>query len=86
MSTGSNSNKDKTLDIVVNGTEYPVDKKEKISFTEVAALAFPGDTTSTFSITYSRGHSEKAEGILSPGSSVKVVPGMSFSVDRTGQS
>lgn len=76
----------KLVTIVVNGTPFEVPKKDIITYTEVAALAYPGETESTFSITYTRGHGNKPEGILSPGGSVKVKEGMAFSVDRTGQS
>jgi Xaa-Pro aminopeptidase len=40
----------------------------------------------TYSVKYKRGHGNKPEGILSPGSSVKVKEGMIFSVSDTGQS
>ena len=76
----------KTVTIVVNGTPYEVPKKEFITYDEVVALAYPGDTQSTFSITYTRGHGSKPDGILSPGGSVKAKEGIAFSVDRTGQS
>ena len=77
--------KEKTVTIVVNGTPHDVPKKELISYAEVAELAFPGDTQTIYSITYTRGHEGK-QGILSPGDSVKVKEGMSFHVDPTGQS
>lgn len=81
--------KDKTVTIVVDGTPHEVPKKELITYLEVVALAYPDyaqHPETTYSITYMRGHGDKPEGILSPGGSVKVKEGMSFRVDRTGQS
>lgn len=81
--------KDKTVTIVVDGTPHEVPKEENITYTEVVTLAypdFPQHPEITFSVTYTRGHGEKPEGILVPGGSVKVKEGMSFSVNRTGQS
>ena len=75
--------------IVVDGTPHQVPKKESVTYQEVVALAYPDYTQHpeiTYSITYERGHGEKAEGILNPGGSVKVKEGMSFRVNRTGQS
>ena len=81
--------KDKTVTIVVDGTPHEVPKKENITYTEVVTLAypdFPQHPEITFSVTYTRGHGDKPEGILAPGGSIKVKEGMSFRVNRTGQS
>lgn len=81
--------KDKTVTITVDGTEYEVPKKDFISYDEVVTLAYPDypqHPEMTYSVTYSRGHGDKPEGILSPGGSVKVKEGMAFRVNRTGQS
>lgn len=81
--------KDKTVTIVVDGTPYEVPKKDEITYLEVATLAdptYPQHPETTYSITYTRGHGNRPEGILAPGGSVKVKEGMSFVVDRTGQS
>lgn len=79
----------KTVTITVDGTEYEVPKKDMISYEEVVILTypdFPQHPEMTYSVTYSRGHGDKPEGILSPGGSVKVKEGMAFRVNRTGQS
>jgi hypothetical protein len=80
---------DKTVTIVVDGTPHEVAKKENITYVEVVTLAYPDypqHPEITYSVTYTRGQGEKPEGILPPGGSVKVKEGMSFSVNRTGQS
>jgi hypothetical protein len=81
--------KDKTVTIVVDGTPHQVPKKEDITYVEVVTLAYPDypqHPEVTYSVTYTRGDGKKPEGILAPGGSVKVKEGMSFRVDRTGQS
>ena len=81
--------KDKTVTIVVDGTPYEVPKKDEITYAEVVTHAYPDypqHPEITYSVTYTRGHGNKPEGILSPGGSVKVKEGMSFVVNRTGQS
>jgi hypothetical protein len=81
--------KEKTVAIIVDGTPHQVPKKEQITYVEVVTLAhpdYPQHPEITYSVTYTRGHGDKPEGILSPGSSVKVKEGMSFIVNRTGQS
>jgi Multiubiquitin len=81
--------KDKTVTIVVDGTPHEVPKGENITYAKVVTLAYPDypqHPEITYSVTFTRGHSEKPEGILAPGGSVKVKEGMSFSVNRTGQS
>lgn len=81
--------KDKTVTIVVDGTPHEVPKKELITYTEVVTLAYPDypqHPEITYSVTYTHGHGDKPEGILAPGGSVKVKEGMSFRVNRTGQS
>ena len=84
-----NMDKEKrTVTIIVEGTphEWP---KEEITYAEVVTLEFPDYAQHpeiTYSVTYRRGHGNKPEGILSPGSSVKVKDGMIFNVSQTGQS
>ena len=81
--------KAKTVTIVVDGTPHKVPKKEHITYAEVVTLAYPDypqHPEITYSVTYTRGHNGKPEGILAPGGSVKVKEGMAFRVDRTGQS
>lgn len=80
---------EKMVTIVVDGTPHEVPKKEDITYAEVVTLAYPDypqHPEITYSVTYTRGHGHKPEGILVPGGSVKVKEGMSFRVDRTGQS
>jgi hypothetical protein len=80
---------EKTVTIVVDGTEHRVPKNEYITYAEVVTLAYPDypqHPEITYSVTYTQGHREKPEGILNPGESVKVKEGMSFRVNRTGQS
>ena len=79
----------KTVTIVVDGTPHEVPKNETITYAEVVTLAYPDypqHPEITYSVTYTRGHGDKPEGILPPGGSVKVKEGMAFSVNRTGQS
>jgi hypothetical protein len=81
--------KPKTVTIVVDGTPHEVPKKERITYAEVVTLAYPDYAQHpeiTYSVTYSRGHNDKPDGILPPGGSVKVKDGMAFNVNRTGQS
>jgi hypothetical protein len=82
------SNTQKMVTIIVNGTkhEWP---KGKISYDQVVTLDVPDHAQHpeiTYSVKYTKGHSGKPEGILSPGGSVEVVDGMVFSVSETGQS
>lgn len=81
--------KPKAITIVVDGTPHEVPKNERISYAEVVTLAYPDYAQHpeiTYSVTYSRGHNDKPDGILPPGGSVKVKEGMAFNVNRTGQS
>jgi hypothetical protein len=79
----------KTVTIVVDGTPHEVPKNENITYAEVVTLAYPDypqHPEITYSVTYTHGQGDKPEGILVPGGSVKVKEGMSFRVNRTGQS
>ncbi len=78
--------KEKDVTIIVNGREHEVEKDE-ITYAEVVALAFnnpPNDST-IFVVTYRRGHSNKPEGTLVEGGSVKVKKGMIFNVTPTNR-
>jgi hypothetical protein len=89
MLTTPEEDKTKTVSIVVDGTPHQVPKKENITYAEVVMLAYPDHLSHpeiTYSVTYTRGNGDKPEGILAPGGSVKVKEGMSFRVNRTGQS
>jgi len=78
----------KTVTIVVNGTPHEWPKGE-ITYAEVVTLDVPDYAQHpeiTYSVKYKKGQGDKPEGTLSPGGSVKVKEGMSFSVSETGQS
>ena len=80
---------DKTVTIIVEGTPHEWPKSEDISYGQVVRLEVPDydkHPEITYSVTYTRGHGNKPEGILSPGATVKVKEGMVFSVSETGQS
>ncbi len=79
---------EKALTIVVNAVAKVVTQKE-LSFNDLVTLAFggpPADENMEFTITYRRGHGDKAEGVLRPGESVKVKDGMIFDVTATRRS
>ena len=79
----------KTIEIIVNGTQFEWTKNDEITYAEVVTLDVPDYAQHpeiTYSVTYKNGHGNKPEGTLSPGGSVKVKDGMSFSVSPTGQS
>lgn len=81
--------KDKTITIIVDGTPHEVPKKENLTYAEVVTLAYPDYAQHpeiTYSVTFTRGHGDKPEGILAPGGKVKAKEGMVFRVNRTGQS
>jgi len=78
----------KAVKIIVEGTphEWP---KEEITYAEVVTLEVPDYAQHpeiTYSVTYEKGHGNKPEGVLAPGSAVKVKEGMNFHVAETGQS
>ncbi|GAB7072075.1 multiubiquitin domain-containing protein [Mycobacterium hodleri] len=82
--------KDKEYEIVVNGTETPVDH-DTVSYEELGERAFPGhDPAAMFTVSYrhadpSRGG--KASGTLVAGESVKVkMQGTEFNVRLTTRS
>ena len=79
---------EKTVTIVVEGTEHEWPKDE-IGYTEVVTLEVPDFAQHpeiTYSVRYKRGHGNKPEGTLVPGARVKVKDGMIFNVSETGQS
>lgn len=79
----------KTVTIVVEGTPHEWPKDTFITYAQVVTLEVPDYAQHpeiTYSVTYTRGHGNKPEGILLPGEEVKVKEGMSFNVSETGQS
>ncbi len=79
--------KDKTVTIIVAGTPHEWTKNSEICHIDVVKLEFSNyDPQTTYSVKYKNGNGNKPEGILPPGSCVKVKEGMVFSVSETGQS
>lgn len=80
---------DKMITIYVDGTPYEVPKKEFLTYAEVVTLAYPDypqNPTVTYSVTFTRGQNDRPEGTLSAGGQIKAKEGLSFRVNRTGQS
>jgi hypothetical protein len=75
------------FEIVVNGSKKTWDH-EKISYSEVVQLAYPGQhgDNEVFTVTYSKGPPQNPQGSLVQGKSVFVKNGMVFDVTRTVQS
>lgn len=76
-----------TVEIIVNGRSFPVDKDD-ITFEEVVALAFdppPTGDNICLTVTYRRAQGNKS-GTLLPGESVKTKAGMIFDVTATDKS
>ena len=79
---------DKTFDIIVNGTCFPVPNDE-VSFDEVVDLAYPDGGHGpliTYTVNYYNGAGRPPEGKLTKGHSVKVKDGTVFNVTRTDRS
>ena len=79
----------KEIMIIVNGREKTVGIREELTFDQLVALAFDDPPTGEFiyfTITYRRGQSNKPEGILVEGETVKVKEGMIFNVTATDKS
>ena len=83
------------MQIIVNGRPAKVDGRHTyISYEDVVLLASPHRFQTPnglhpewiYSITYTRGHPHRPEGILSPGGKVRQCAEMRFRVARTGQS
>lgn len=81
-------NEHEVVTIIVEGTPHRWPKGE-ITYEEVVKLEVPAYTPTSgvsYAVTYRRGHGEKPEGVLTPGTSVRVKEGMVFNVSETGQS
>lgn len=77
-----------SVTIIVEGTPHPWSKKT-ISYDEVVKLEvpeYPQNPPIKYSVKYTRGPNNKPEGVLVPGSSVKVKDRMYFNVSETSQS
>ncbi len=80
---------EKTVTIIVEGTEHQWPKNGDITYAQVVTLEvpdYPEHPEITYSVKYKNGQGNKPEGTLSQGGSVKVKDGMIFSVSETGQS
>lgn len=90
MSKPENGNgPDKDITIIVNGREKDAVKNEELSFDKLVSLAFDDPPTGqniVFTITYRKGHSNKPEGTLTEGETVKAKDGMIFNVTATDKS
>jgi len=74
--------------IIVNGREKFISTKE-LSFSEIVSLAFDNPPTGEnicFTATYRKGNSQKPEGTLIEGDSIKIKRGMIFNVTATDKS
>lgn len=80
--------KDETVDVVLNGEVVSVEKG-RLSFSELAKLAFPklfGGALICFTVSFSRGPKRRREGVLLEGDKVRVVEGMVFNASATDKS
>lgn len=80
--------KDVTIDVVLNGELISVEKG-RLSFSELAKLAFPklfGRELIFFTVSFSRGPKRRREGVLLEGGKIRVVEGMVFNVSATDKS
>lgn len=78
----------KEVTINVNSNPHQVPKGD-ISYTAVVTLGFPDfpqHPQRIYSVKYRRGHGDKPDGILNPGTSTKVKDQMIFDVWFTGES
>ncbi|MCA2250814.1 MULTISPECIES: multiubiquitin domain-containing protein [Mycobacterium avium complex (MAC)] len=85
-----NKKKDKEFEVVINGTETPLDH-DTVTYAELGELAFPGhDPAAMFTVTYrhaATSHGGKADGTLVAGESVSVKKkGTTFNVRLTTRS
>lgn len=78
---------DKEIIIIVNGREKIVTDK-KITFSQVVELAFgvSANNNTVYTVTYSKGHGNKPDGIMVDGDIVKVKERMIFNVTATDKS
>lgn len=80
--------KDAKIDVILNGEVVEVEKG-RLSFTDLAKLAFPklfGGALICFTVSFSRGPKRRPEGVLLETGKVRVVEGMVFNVSATDKS
>jgi hypothetical protein len=80
--------KDEAVDVILNGEVVTVEKG-RLSFSELAKLAFPklfGGALICFTVSFSRGPKRRREGVLLEGGKIRVVEGMVFNVSATDKS
>jgi hypothetical protein len=83
------NDKEKDIQIIVNGTEHTVPKKDVLTFDEITQIAFPGHPTDpniVFSVTFDKAASTPHHGSLKEGESVTVKNGTIFDVTQTNRS
>ena len=88
MSNEEAPGQNKEFSIIVNGREKEVTDK-KLSFIEIATLAFGAITTGAntiYTMTFKRGEDKKREGELVEGDTVTIKSGMIFNVTATDKS
>ena len=74
--------------VIVNGREHKV-TEQVLSFADVVKLAFPNPPTGeniVFTVTYRNADSDKREGTLIEGGTVKIKNGTIFNVTATDKS
>jgi len=78
---------DKTVSIVVNGTQHDVHKGD-VTFAQVVALTtgLPSGPNILYTITYRKADGSKSEGSLVEGGTAKVKEGTIFNVTATDKS
>lgn len=84
----TNTDPNKTFDIIVNGTHCLVANVE-VSFDEVVDLAYPDGGRGpliTYTVNYYNGAGRPPEGKLTKGQSAKIMDGTVFNVTRTDRS
>ena len=79
---------DKQIDIIVNGTGYPV-AGDEVSFDQVVDIAYPDGGRGpliTYTVNFYNGAGRPPEGKLIEGQEAKVKDGTVFNVTRTDRS
>ncbi|RPF28558.1 multiubiquitin domain-containing protein [Georgenia muralis] len=82
------ANGSKMIEVFVNARPHLVADKE-VSFEQVVALAFPGQTPGAdteYIVTYTRAQHGNESGSLAPGQGIRVKKGTSFGVQTTTRS